>query len=99
MAKDFKPYADLWKTIRLWNTRSEAWLNGPWDKLDPEELDNTYENSNKTMNQVFRYFRDKDLPKIFEIAEKMKADIDAFKPVVPVAIALRKEGMKERHWK
>jgi len=28
----------------------------------------------------------------------MKAKVDAFKPVVPIALALRKEGMQERHW-
>ena len=28
----------------------------------------------------------------------MKAKVDEFKPYVPLAVALRKEGMKERHW-
>lgn len=28
----------------------------------------------------------------------MKAKIDDFKPVVPVAMALRKKGMQDRHW-
>lgn len=28
----------------------------------------------------------------------MKKNIDDFKPYVPLAVALRKEGMKERHW-
>lgn len=50
------------------------------------------------MSQVLRYFRDKDFPKIQKIAETMKGKIDEFKPYVPLAISLRKEGMKERHW-
>jgi hypothetical protein len=28
----------------------------------------------------------------------MKKNIDDFKPYVPLAVALRKDGMKERHW-
>lgn len=28
----------------------------------------------------------------------MKKQIDAFKPIVPLAVALRKDGMKDRHW-
>ena len=28
----------------------------------------------------------------------MKGKIDEFKPVVPLALSLRKEGMYERHW-
>jgi dynein heavy chain len=38
------------------------------------------------------------MPKVFSIAEKMKAEIDVFKPIVPLAVALRREGMKDRHW-
>ena len=50
------------------------------------------------MSQVQRFFRDKDFPKITKIAEGMKKNIDDFKPLVPLAISLRKDGMKERHW-
>lgn len=53
------------------------------------------------MNSVYRFFRDKEgdeLKKIFEIAETMKKQIDSFKPYVPLAVYLRKEGMKDRHW-
>jgi dynein heavy chain len=28
----------------------------------------------------------------------MKKKIDLFKPIVPLAVALRKDGMKDRHW-
>lgn len=28
----------------------------------------------------------------------MKKKVDEFKPFVPLALALRKEGMKDRHW-
>lgn len=28
----------------------------------------------------------------------MRKNIDDFKPYVPLAVALRKEGMKDRHW-
>jgi dynein heavy chain len=50
------------------------------------------------MSAVLRYFRDKEYPKITKIAENMKKNIDEFKPYVPLAVALRKEGMKDRHW-
>lgn len=90
---------NLWRTTRTWFKSHTSWLNDLWDKLNPDELDSTFENCQKLINQTYRYFRDRNAPKIFEIAEKMKAQIDAFKPIVPLAVALRKEGMKERHWK
>jgi dynein heavy chain len=33
-----------------------------------------------------------------KIAEQTKTDIDEFKPLVPLAVALRTDGMKDRHW-
>ena len=33
-----------------------------------------------------------------KIAETIKGSIEEFKPFVPLALALRTEGMKERHW-
>jgi dynein heavy chain len=50
------------------------------------------------MAQVIRLFRDKDLPGILKIAEQIKGEVDEFKPLVPLALALRTDGMKERHW-
>ena len=74
MIKDFQPFANLWKTCRTWNVRSQSWMNDNWSKLDPEELDVTFENCNKVASQIFRFFRDKgEYKNIFSIAEKMKA--------------------------
>lgn len=98
MAKDFLPYSNLWLTTRNWHKCHTSWLNDTWEKLDANEVDTTFESSNKIVSQVLRYFREKDLPKIMKVAETMKKNIDEFKPYVPLAVALRKEGMKERHW-
>ena len=43
-------------------------------------------------------FRDKELPGILKIAESIKSDVELFKPFVPLAMAMRTDGMKERHW-
>jgi dynein heavy chain len=98
MAKDFQPYSNLWLTTRNWHKCHHSWLNDPWEQLNAVEVDTVFDQSNKTISQVLRYFREKDLPKIMKVAENMKRNIDDFKPYVPLAVALRKEGMKERHW-
>ena len=33
-----------------------------------------------------------------KIAEQVKGEVETFKPLVPLALALRTEGMKDRHW-
>ena len=37
-------------------------------------------------------------PKILAIANDMKAQLDAFKPFVPLVVGLRNPGMRDRHW-
>ena len=98
MMKDFQPYSSLWLTTRTWFERHEAWTKGPWEKLNPEELDTTFEQCLKAMGTVARYFKDKPYPKIAANAAAMKAKVDEFKPCVPLALALRKDGMADRHW-
>lgn len=57
------------------------------------------------MAQSVRFFgQDNDETKqkfkdLAPIAKKVKEEIDKFKPVVPLAEALRKDGMFDRHWK
>jgi dynein heavy chain len=98
MVKDFQPYFNLWTTIDEWNKKHDSWLNGKFDELDAAQLEEMVENSNKTLAQVSRVLRDKEQPEILKIAESKKQDVEAFKPYVPLALALRTEGMKTRHW-
>jgi dynein heavy chain, axonemal len=98
MLKDFKPYFDLWTTVELWNNSHNSWLNDPFEEINGTEVEECVDNSFKTMAQVIRFFRDKDLPKILKMAEDLKKEIEDFKIQVPIVMALRTEGMKERHW-
>ena len=99
LLRDFNPFYNLWKTTNQWYEMEDKWKNGDWDDLDPTEVEDEFENSLKVINQVFRFFRDREgLKDIFKIAESMKAKIDEFKPIVPLAVFLRKDGMAERHW-
>ena len=98
MMKDFLPYSNLWNTIATWYKSHNSWLHDPWDELDAGNLEEVVEKSSKTMASVNRYFKDKGLPAILKIAENIKQEIDVFKPYVPLAVALRTEGMKDRHW-
>jgi len=98
MQKDFKPFYDLWTTVETWKKSHESWLNDPFEEVDSNQVEETVDNSNKVMAQVLRFFRDKDLPKILKIAEGVKDAVQEFTPQVPIVIALRTDGMKDRHW-
>jgi dynein heavy chain len=42
--------------------------------------------------------RDREILGVMKIAESVKAQLDEFRPKVPLLIALRKKGMTNRHW-
>lgn len=45
-----------------------------------------------------KVFKQKELNDIAAISDKVRKDIDEFKPIVPLALALTTKGMKDRHW-
>lgn len=98
LAKDFQPYSNMWKTARTWFDGHRSWMTCPWEELDAVDLEQVWENCQKTINQVFRNFRDRKQEDMLKIAETIKKGVEDFKTTVPLAVALRKEGMKERHW-
>ena len=73
-------------------------MNGEWDTVNGREIEDTVDTAIKTISQVFRHFKNKDMQTILPVVEKIKSEVDAFKQYVKMAVALRKPGMKDRHW-
>jgi dynein heavy chain len=73
MIKDFQPYSNLWLTTSNWFKNSVHWLNDEWETLDAEGCERFVEDAFKTMGQVNRYFKDKDIPAITKIGETVRA--------------------------
>ena len=99
MAKDFLPYSHLWLTTTNWIHNREAWMYGEWFSIDAEECEKFVEDSIKNLNFSIRYFKDKGIQHIQKIAETIKYQIDEFRPKVPLLSALRKNGLRDRHWR
>ena len=96
--KEYEPFFNLWTTSDDWFKNHNSWMNDPWEQLNAPDMEENVTNSIKTINKVIRYFREKEQPSILKIGETIKNDLDKFKPLVPLALALRKDGMKDRHW-
>ena len=69
MIKEFKPYFDLWTTVEEWKKSYNSWLNDPFDEVDAGKVEETVDNSNKTLSGVIRFFKSKELSQITKIAE------------------------------
>jgi dynein heavy chain len=101
MIKEFAPFNTLWKTTHGWHTGNTHWLNDKWESINAEEAEEFVDEGGKSLAQVLRVFKDRDAMQfapMIKIADKIKACIDEFKPKAPLLVALRKQGMKDRHW-
>ena len=47
--REFQPYSNLWLTTRTWFQSYKSWMEDPWEKLNAPALENTFDNSNKTI--------------------------------------------------
>ena len=96
LEKEFKPYSDLWLATHQWQDSRHKWNTDPFESIDPEDMDTTVTQTQKTMIQLAKTFKDKNA--MLRIVEEIRASVEGFKPVVPIVMALRNQGMKQRHW-
>jgi dynein heavy chain, axonemal len=94
--KAFEPFANLWNTASNWVNWQRDWLEGPFIKLDPEDMEKELSNASRTMFKLVKQFD--GVPGLGDISQTIKAEIEEFLPVMPLVLALRNPGMRERHW-
>jgi dynein heavy chain len=78
--KEFTPYSNLWITSTKWFKNIEVWKYGSWETLDAEGCEKFMEDAVRMFNVVSRFFKDRDIPQIFKIAQTVKAQLDQFRP-------------------
>lgn len=98
MVNDFAPFFDLWTTTDEWKLSMHSWVHDEFEKIDPVLLEEQVENAQKTLGKITKQFRNRDLTKILKICEGMKETVNEFAPKVPMIMAMRTEGIKDRHW-
>lgn len=49
MIKEYQPYYNLWTTVDNWRKSYKSWLYDEFAILDANKMEETVDNSNKTM--------------------------------------------------
>ncbi|MEW5308986.1 MAG: hypothetical protein WDW38_000903 [Sanguina aurantia] len=96
--EQFEPHLSFWTTAATWKATHQSWMHDPWDKLNGECVERDVAVAFKTLHKAGRTLAQRDLPRCVENADKVKAEVGAFKTLVPLVQALRNPGMRERHW-
>ncbi|CAM9286674.1 unnamed protein product, partial [Phaeothamnion confervicola] len=96
--KAFQPYAQLWATAAEWQQSHLVWTHGAFVGIRAEALEADVTRFAATILKACRYFENSGKSAQSRIANGIKDQIVAFKPKVPIIVALRSPGMRERHW-
>ena len=99
LSKRFDDYYLLFTTAYQWAKSSAAWRFGAFLELNGEAIQASVEQYSKHLTKVLKAKAIKDNTAHFNLASTCKRELDTFKAVLPLILALRNPGMKERHWK
>ncbi|MEW5298367.1 MAG: hypothetical protein WDW36_001499 [Sanguina aurantia] len=96
--EQFEPHLSFWTTAATWKANHLSWMHDPWEQLNGECVERDVAVAFKALHKAGRTLAQRDLPRCVDNADKVKAEVAAFRELVPLVLALRNPGMRERHW-
>lgn len=73
-------------------------MNGSFLQLDGEQLEDAVSNLSKNLSKSAKSFEKLNLIFCHDLASDLRKQVEKFKPNVPLVMALRNPGMRDRHW-
>ena len=94
----FDPFYKFWTYARDWQTNKNRWWTEPFAELDAETMEATVSDAFKVMFKMGKAFTTRKLPQNAANCEAIRKELDEFQKFVPLCLALRSPGMRDRHW-
>ncbi|KAG5475488.1 hypothetical protein LSCM1_03608 [Leishmania martiniquensis] len=91
----FEPYAALWEVVYHFNAETERWMSTKIATLQPSEVDQKVSEWTKRVAALSKKIKE---PEPMEVARQLRANIEQFKPLVPLLYALRSH-LQAGHWR
>lgn len=101
LEKNFKPLYSFWKVVWTWIKNREPWMNDSWEKVDAIAAENFSAEGLQVISQTINFLNEmgkKQYEKLVKNATSIRREIEDFALKVPVLVALKREGMSDRHW-
>jgi len=96
--KEFESYETMWGSINDWLQNKEEWMSSKFTDLNSEEIEQDVYNYHRNLIRSCKLFEKKGLMEVTQVGQAIQLEVEAFKPVVPLIMALRNQGMRDRHW-
>ncbi|KAH9163072.1 hypothetical protein LEN26_000647, partial [Aphanomyces euteiches] len=96
--KNFEPYNLLWSSSYNWIQSRKQWTQCSFTDVNAEEIEKSVELYGTSIQKASKFFANSGNDACAKIADTIKEQINVFKPYVPLIVALRNPGMRQRHW-
>ncbi|KAG2490029.1 hypothetical protein HYH03_011494 [Edaphochlamys debaryana] len=103
LANTLDPYVIMWTTVSQFYDKFASWMNGPFYKLNPEEVEADTNDAFRRLYKLTKFFSGsggttevREAP--LAVAEEAKVKVQSFQEHIPLITAICNPGLRERHW-
>ncbi|KAA3677673.1 dynein heavy chain, axonemal, partial [Paragonimus westermani] len=96
LRRQMEPFDRLWRTSLEFDACNRNWLQAPYHKLNPFDVEQQISDMYKTMHKLTKTLA--DLPGPAKVAQKMKTKLGKFQQFLPVIHLVCNPGIQPRHW-